>query len=268
MIIIGEKINSTLKAIRPAIEAYDVAAIQQLAKAQAEAGATYIDVNAGTFVKDEPERLKWLVETVQQVVKHPLAIDSPNPEAMRVGLMANKNGTPVLNSITAETARWEEVIPLVREFKPKIVALAMDDTGMPETAEERFNIAKRLIENLGKEGVKLDDIFIDPLVRPIGTGSHYGRVALDTIRNIKTTWPEVHITCGLSNISFGIPVRKLMNTTFMVAAIAAGMDGAILDPLDGKLMAFMYAAEALMGEDEFCMEYISQYRDGFFEGVI
>lgn len=268
MIIIGEKINSTLKAVRPAIENYDAEVIKKLAIDQTEAGATYIDVNAGTFIHDEPERLKWLVETVQSVVKTPLAIDSPNPEAMRLGLLANKNGKPVLNSITAETPRWNEVIPMVREFKTAIVALTMDDTGMPETAKERVDIAERLINNLTKEGVAIDDIFIDPLIRPIGTGSHYGHVALDTIRTIKTRWPEVHITCGLSNISFGIPMRKLMNTTFMIAAVAAGMDGAILDPLDSKMMAFMYAAEALMGADEFCMEYIMQYRDGFFDGVI
>lgn len=129
-------------------------------------------------------------------------------------------------------------------------------------------IAERLINNLHKEGVALDDIFIDPLVRPVGTGSHYGNVALETIRTIKTNFPETHITCGLSNISFGIPARKLMNTAFMVAAMASGMDGAILDPLDKQLMSFLYATDALLGRDEYCMEYITLYRDGFFDGVI
>ena len=141
----------------------------------------------------------------------------------------------------------------------------MDDNGMPESAEGRIKIAFRMIENLTKKGVKLDDIFIDPLVRPVGTGTHYGNVAIDTIRTIKKEYPDVHITCGLSNISFGIPARKVMNQTFLVAAMAAGMDGAILDPLDKKMMQFVFAAEALLDRDEYCMNYIEAYRDGLFE---
>lgn len=265
MIIIGEKINSTLKAIRPAMENYDAAAIQDLAKRQYEAGATYIDLNAGMFINDEPERLEWLVKTVQEVVDAPLAIDSPNPLALAKGLKANKNGKPLINSITDEKERYEAVAPLIAEYNTGIVALCMDDTGMPETVEDRVRIADRLIGKLLKLGPKLDDIYIDPMVRPIGTGSHYGMVAIETIRKVKTEYPEVHITCGLSNISFGIPARKIMNQAFLVAATAAGMDGAILDPLDRKLMTFVYAAEALVGRDEFCMEYLMKFREGLFE---
>lgn len=267
MIIIGEKINSTLKAVRPAMENYDAAAIQDLAKRQYEAGATFIDLNAGMFYGDEPERLEWLVKTVQEAVDAPLAIDSPNPKALEKALKANKNGKPIINSITDEKERYDTVAPLVKEYKTGIVALCMDDTGMPETTEDRVKIADRLITKLTKEGTALGDIYIDPMVRPIGTGSHYGVVAIETIRKVKTMYPEVHITCGLSNISFGIPMRKLMNQTFMVAAMAAGMDGAILDPLDKKLMAFLYATEALLGYDDFCMNYMMKFREGFFEGI-
>lgn len=265
MIIVGEKINSTLKAIRPAMENYDAAAIQDLAKKQYEAGATFIDLNAGMFINDEPERLEWLVKTVQEVVDAPLAIDSPNPVALKRGLSANKNSKPLINSITDEKERYESVIPLVIEYNTGIVALCMDDTGMPETVEDRVIIANRLINKLTKLGVKLEDIYIDPMVRPIGTGSHYGVVAIETIRKVKTEFPEVHITCGLSNISFGIPARKIMNQTFLVAAVMAGMDGAILDPLDKKLMTFVYAAEALAGKDDYCMNYLMKYREGAFE---
>jgi Methionine synthase I, cobalamin-binding domain len=265
MIIIGEKINSTLKAIRPAMENYDTAAIQDLAKKQYEAGATFIDLNAGMFINDEPERLEWLVKTAQEVVDAPLAIDSPNPLAMARALKANKNGKPVINSITDEKERYNAILPLIVEYKTGIVALCMDDTGMPETVEDRVIIAERLIEKLNKEGVNLDDIYIDPMVRPIGTGSHYGVVAIETIRKVKTEFPDVHITCGLSNISFGIPARKVMNQTFLVAAVMAGMDGAILDPLDKKLMTFVYAAEALAGKDDFCMNYLMKFREGAFE---
>lgn len=265
MIIIGEKVNSTLKAVRPAMENYDAAFIQDLAKRQYDAGATYIDVNAGMFYNDEPERLEWLVKTIQEAIDAPFAVDSPNAKALRKGLEANKNSKPIINSITDEKERYDAVMPLVVEFKTGIVALCMDDTGMPETVEDRVIIAGRLINKLTREGVALNDIYIDPMVRPIGTGSHYGTVAIETIRKVKTEFPEAHIACGLSNISFGIPARKLMNQAFLVAAVAAGMDGAILDPLDKKLMSFLYASEALMGIDDFCMNYMMKFREGSLE---
>lgn len=265
MIIIGEKINSTLKAIRPAIESYDAATIQDIAKKQYEAGATFLDVNAGMFTEDEPERLVWLVNTVQEVTGAPFSIDSPNPKAIEAALKANKNPKPIINSITDEKERYNAIMPLAVQYNTGIIALCMDDTGMPETIDERVVIAERLIEKLTKEGIALEDIYIDPLIRPIGTGSHYGIVAIETIRKVKTEFPGVHIACGLSNVSFGIPARKLMNQAFLVAAMAAGMDGAILDPLDKKLMSFVYATEALMGLDDYCMNYLTKFREGELE---
>lgn len=265
MIIIGEKINSSLKAIRPAMENYDAAAIQDLAKKQYEAGATFIDINAGMFIDDEPERVEWLVNTVQEVVDAPLAIDSPNPLALERGLKVIKKGKPIINSITDEKARFNAVMPLVIKYNTGIIALCMDDKGMPETIDERVTIAERLVDKLTKEGVKLDDIYIDPMVRPIGTGSQYGTVAIETIRKVKQEFPEAHIACGLSNISFGIPARKLVNQAFLIVAMSAGMDGAIMDPLDRKLMSFIYATEALMGQDDYCMNYLTRFREGLLE---
>ncbi|HHW32298.1 MAG TPA: methyltetrahydrofolate cobalamin methyltransferase [Clostridiaceae bacterium] len=265
MIIIGEKINSTLKAVRPAIESYDTASIQDLAKRQVLAGANYIDVNAGMFLDDEPQRLEWLVKTVQEVTDVPLSIDSPNPVAIERALKANKVSKPIINSITDEKDRFDSILPLILEYNTGIIALCMDDSGMPETVDERVTIAERLISKLTGQGINISDIYIDPMVRPIGTGSHYGIVAIETIRKVKTEFPDVHITCGLSNVSFGIPARKLMNQTFLVAAMSAGMDGAILDPLDKKLMSFLYAAEALLGRDEYCMNYLTKFREGELE---
>ncbi len=265
MIIIGEKINSTLKSIRPAMEAKDRDVIVDLAKAQVAAGASFIDVNAGMFQEREVEILEWVIDVLQEAIDAPFAIDSPDPKAVLAGLKRNKNGKPIINSITGEKARFNAIMPLVAEYKAGVIALCMDDTGMPETSEERVKIAEKLIKNLTKEGVQLSDIYIDPLIRPIGTGSHYGRVALDTIRKVKSEYPEVHIACGLSNISFGIPARKTINQTFLVAAMTCGMDGAILDPLDKKLMTFLYAAEALLGKDEYCMNFITKFRKGLLE---
>ena len=156
-------------------------------------------------------------------------------------------------------------MPLAVEYKTGIIALCMDDSGMPETVDDRLSVAESLIEKLTKEGIDFEDIYIDPMVRPVGTGSHYGVVAIETIRKVKLEFPEVHIACGLSNISFGLPARKIMNQVFLIAAMAAGMDGAILDPLDKKLMTYLYAGEALLGRDDFCMEYLTKFREGELE---
>jgi len=265
MIIIGEKLNSTLKAIRPAMENYDSAAIKDLALKQYNAGATYIDVNAGMFLDDEPDRLVWLINTVQEITDAPFSIDSPNPKAIEAALKANKNPKPIINSITDEKERYNSILPLAVQYKTSIIALCMDDGGMPETVDDRVSIAERLIEKLTKEGLPLSDIYIDPMVRPVGTGSHYGVVAIETIRKVKAEFPEVHIACGLSNVSYGLPARKLVNQAFLVAAMAAGMDGAILDPLDRKLMSFIYATEALLGIDDYCENYLTKFREGEIE---
>jgi len=151
------------------------------------------------------------------------------------------------------------------EYKTSVIALCMDDTGMPETVADRLKIADRIIGKLTDKGLCPSDIYIDPMIRPISTGSNYGTVALETIRNVKSKYPDVHIACGLSNISYGLPGRKILNQAFLIAAMTSGMDGAILDPLDKKLMTFLYATEALLGYDEFCMNYLSKYRDGSLE---
>ena len=265
MIIIGEKINSTIKSIMSAIESQDTAFIKKLAKDQHEAGAQYIDVNAGMFLDEEPEKLAWLIETIQSDCSAPFSIDSPNSKALLAGLKANKNGKPIINSITDEKNRYDSVLPLAVEYNARVIALCMDDKGMPETVKDRVIIAARLIDKLTKSGINIGDIFIDPMVRPIGTGSQFGNVAIETIRTIKTEYPEAHIACGLSNISFGIPARKVMNQAFLIAAMSAGMDGAILDPLDKRLMTFLYAGEALFGHDEYCMDFLTKYREGELE---
>ncbi len=265
MIIVGEKLNSTLKAIRPAMENRDTQAIVDLAKKQVEAGASYIDLNAGMFHGTEIEVLTWLVETVQQAVDTPLAIDSPNPEAIKAALRANKNPKPLINSITDETERFNQIAPLLAEHEAGIIALCMDDNGMPECTEDRVRIADSLINKLTKLGVKHSDIYIDPMIRPIGTGSHYGQVAINTMRQVKEKFPEVHIMCGLSNISFGLPARKILNQVFLISAMSAGMDGAILDPLDKKLMTFLYAGEAILGLDDYCLNYLEKFREGLIE---
>jgi cobalamin-dependent methionine synthase I len=252
MIIIGELINASRKAIKAAIEAQDAESIQKVAKEQADAGADYIDVNAGIFVGKEPEYLKWLVETVQQATDKPCAIDSPDPAAIEMALSVHK-GTPMINSISLEKERYEKLMPIVANTDMKVIALCMSDAGMPQTVDDRMKIADELVGGLLKNNVKVENIFVDPLVQPLSVDGTFGVEFINTIEKIVATFPGIHTACGLSNISYGLPARKFMNQTFMTMAIAKGLDGAIINPLDKKMMANIIAAEALAGRDNFCM---------------
>jgi 5-methyltetrahydrofolate corrinoid/iron sulfur protein methyltransferase len=264
MIIIGELINASRKAIKAAIEAQDAAAIQQAAKDQAEAGADYIDVNAGVFVGKEPEYLKWLVETVQAAVDKPCAIDSPDPAAVEAALAVHK-GTPMINSISLEKERYEKLMPIIAGTDMKVIALCMSDKGMPRTVDDRMQIADELVDGLQKNNVKIENIFMDPLVQPISVENTFGVEFINAIEKIVTAYPGIHTACGLSNISYGLPARKFMNQTFMTMAIAKGLDGAIINPLDRRMMASIIAAEALAGKDGFCANYLDAFRAGMFD---
>jgi len=264
MLIVGERINSSRKAVQPAVESKDSTFIQDIAKKQVEAGANYIDVNAGTFLSQEPEYLEWLVKTVQEAVGVPLCIDSPNPQAAERAIRACQK-TPMVNSISGESKRLEQMLPLVKKHDCKVIALCMDDGGIPEKAEERFGVASRLLEELEKEGVERSRVFFDPLIYPVSTGGHFGLVALETIRLIKSSLPGTQTVCGLSNISHGLPNRKILNQAFLVMCMAAGLDAVILDPLDRRMMALLLASKALLGKDEFCSNYIAAHRAGKLE---
>lgn len=264
MIIVGELINASRKAIGAAIEAQDVEAIQKIARDEFEAGAHYIDVNAGVFVGKEPEYLTWIVKNVQESVDAPCAIDSPDPKAIEAALTVHK-GVPMINSISLEKDRYEKLMPIISGTDFKVVALCMSDEGMPETTDQRMAIADKLVNNLVKNGIPLDHIYVDPLVQPVSTNNRFGVEFLDAVEKIITTFEGIHTMCGLSNISYGLPKRKFINQTFMIMAIARGLDGAIINPLDNKMMASILAAETLAGKDDYCMEYLNAYRAKKFE---
>lgn len=264
MIIIGELINSTRTSIKKAIEEKDARYIQDIARKQAEHGADYIDVNAGAFVYDEVEYLVWLTETVQDAVDKPLALDSPRAEALREALKVHR-GTPLINSITAEKQRYEEIVPLVKEYKAKVLALCMSDAGMPETSAERLQVAEQLMADLERDGVAPENVFFDPLIKPISVDGEYGFQALETIAGIAGWNKGVHITCGLSNISFGLPHRALLNRTFLVMAMERGLDSALIDPLDREIIKSIKTAEVLLNRDAYGMEYLKASRAGLLD---
>lgn len=264
MIIIGELINASRKAIGAAIEGKDAETIKKVARDQFEAGANFIDVNAGIFVGEEPAYLEWLVRTVQEEVDAPCAIDSPDPKAIEAGLAVHK-GTPMINSISLEKERYDKLLPILAGTDLRVIALCMSDEGMPETVEDRLKIADKLVNGLIQKNVKVENIFVDPLVQPISVNNTFGVEFLNSVEGIMKRFPGIHTACGLSNISYGLPARKFMNQIFMAMAIAKGLDGAIMNPLDQKMMANIIAAEALAGKDKFCMNYLKSFRAKKFE---
>src|SRR5271157_1211832 len=260
MLIIGEKINSSIPSTAAAIEKRDADYIRRLARDQVEAGAGMIDVNAGTFVGEEVALLKWLINLVQEVTDVPLCVDSPNPVALKAALPLHR-GKALVNSISLEAGRYESVLPVVTESGASVVALCMDDRGIPNDAQGRIDIACRLADKLGAEGISTGDIYFDVLVQPISVNDTFGAAAIDAVKGIRRRIPGAHTTCGLSNVSFGLPERKLLNSAFAVTLICAGMDTLIIDPLDRRIMAVIAAARAVSGQDEFCDEYLRAYRN-------
>lgn len=266
MLIIGERINSSRKRIAPAVENRDAEFIVGEAGMQLDAGADYVDVNAGTFGPDkEPGLLCWLVETVQGAHDCRLSLDSPNPEAIEPALKLHK-GKALINSISLEKARYDNLMPLVRDHGTDVVAMCADDEhGMPTDLETKLLVAGTLIEKLTADGVPLENIYVDPLVFPIATDSAYGNVVLAAIQQIMARYPGVHTIVGLSNISHGLPFRFQINQMFLTLAMGRGLDGAILDPTDKRLMANLITSNALLGHDEFCMNYIQAHQGGKLE---
>ena len=259
--IIGERINSSRSSIARAIENRDEAFIQQEARLQHEAGADYIDVNAGTFLNDEPECLSWLVRTVQAAVDAPLSLDSPDPLALKAALREHR-GTAIINSITFERERMEAMVPLILEYSCGVIGLAIDSIQIPVEAEKKCDIASRLVEALTAAGVKPESIYIDPVVQPVSVVGNEGVETLKAVSMIRAHLPDVHVVCGIRNVSFQLPDRSLIDAIFLPMAMAAGIDTAFANPCDSATIRALTAAEALLGTDDFCIRYIRAYREG------
>jgi cobalamin-dependent methionine synthase I len=264
MKIIGEKINGTRKAVKEAVLSRDATFIEKLACSQAEAGSTWIDVNAGTAAEREGDDLIWLAETVQAVVDKPLCLDSANPAAIAAALPHVKKA-PLINSISGEANRLSGVLPLAAQAGGGVIALAMDDKGIPATVDGRLAIVNTLIDATRGAGIPDEQVYVDPLVMTIGASGDAARVALATVRAVKAAFPKVHFTSGLSNVSYGLPVRTLINRAFLTLMLEAGLDSAILDPLDRELRKALLAAEAVLGIDRHCLAYTRAYRAGLLE---
>ncbi len=262
MIIIGEKINGFVPRTGQAIEEKDGDYIQMIAKQQSEAGADFLDCCPATDV-GALETMKWMVDLIEEVSDTPICLDSPGADVL-VESFGFVSRPGMINSVSIAGDKIEKIFPLIKGTDWKVVAMLDDEEGIPETAEGRVDCFKRLLGKMEEYDIKPDQVFIDPLVETLGTNEESLITFAKVCRDARELCPDIHITSGLSNISFGLPSRKSINMGFMVLAMQAGMDSAIVDPLNRDMMGLIYATDALLGNDEYCMEYLTAYREGLF----
>ena len=258
--VIGERINPTgrkLLAEEMANGNYD--RVQSDAIAQIEAGATMLDVNAGIPLANEPKILAESIQLIQSFTDIPLSIDSSIVEALEAGL-AVYQGKALVNSVTGEEERLEVVLPLVKKYGAAVVAISNDETGISEDPNERFKVAKKIVERAADYGIDRQDVVVDPLIMPVGAINLAGRSALDLIIRLRSEL-KVNTTCGASNISFGLPNRHGMNAAFLSMAAGAGMTSAIMNPLHSEEMTAILGANVMNGVDPECRKWIKKFRE-------
>jgi cobalamin-dependent methionine synthase I len=262
MLVIGESINGTIEKVGQAILDRNEAYLRELVRTQQERGADCLDVNAGVAGGNEIEDLPWLTQLVQKEVTIPLMIDSANPEALKAALSVYRHSEPpILNSISGEEEKWNKLHPVLVERGCNAVVLLMDDRGIPKTIDERMAIAQTLFARLTKMKISPRYLYFDPLVLSVAVEPEAGIVALETIRRLRLTYPDSHVICGLSNVSMGLPGRRLINRTFLNMAICAGLDTLLVDVRDQALLSSIYASKVLVHQDAYCMEYLKAYRE-------
>jgi 5-methyltetrahydrofolate--homocysteine methyltransferase len=259
-VVIGERINPTgRKRVLAALQAGNFDIVRKDAQKQVAAGATVLDVNAGVPGADEPVLLKQVMQEVMAVSDVPLCIDTADPDALAAALSAYQ-GKALVNSVNGEERALNAVLPIVKEHGAAVIGLCMDDDGIPETPEQRLKVAAKIIERAGQLGIPVEDIVIDPLALTMGADSNAGRVVLETTALVVKEFGS-NITMGASNISFGLPDRKYINSTFIAMAILAGLTCPITNPLVAEVNIAVKAADLSMGRDEYSMNWITAFRE-------
>jgi len=264
MIVIGEKINGAIPSVAKAIAERNADWIRNLAKIQADAGADFIDVCA-SVKDDEVETMRWLIELVQEVTDTPICIDSPDASVC-VACMPFCNKPGMINSVSMEGDKCDVVFSAIEGTPWQCVAL-LCGKGIPKSAEERLDVFTQIMAKAKQYNIAPSRLHIDPLVEMLCTSEDGISMVVEVIQSVKEQYPAIHVTGAVSNISFNLPVRKVLNQAFLVLSMNAGMDSAVLDPTNRDMMGMMYATEAMLGLDDYCMEYIGAYREGIFGPV-
>lgn len=256
--VIGERINPTgRKAFAEELRGGDLSTVTLDAHAQVQAGADVLDVNAGIPLVDEPELLKAMLRTVQEAVDVPICIDSSVIEALEAGLSVYE-GRALVNSVTAEDERLQEILPLVAKHGAAVIGLANDETGIPETPQKRLECARKIVEAAGDHGIAAQDVVIDPLAMTVGADTEAVTITLETISLIRDEL-GVNMCLGASNVSFGLPQRHVLNAAFLPMAMAAGLTSAIMNTAPVCVEA-VRAADLLLGHDAWGASWIAAHR--------
>ena len=260
MIIIGEKLNGSIPSVAKAIAERDADLIRERAKKQAEAGATFLDVCASVEEDVEVETLKWMIDLVQEVTDTPICVDSPSAKSCVAAIPFCKR-PGLVNSVSLEGNKIDTIFPVIADTDWECVALLCDNDGIPDSVERRMKVFHGIMEKAKEYNIAPSRLHIDPLVVTLSTDQTALTVFAECCRQIKAEYPDIHITSGLSNISFGLPTRKNINQAFMVLAMNAGMDSAIVDPTNKNMIGMIYATNALLERDEYCLDYIDKFKD-------
>lgn len=257
--IIGERINPTRrKKLAESMAQGDFSVVQEDARRQVEAGAHVLDVNAGIPGVDEPALLRGAVQAVMEVVDAPLCIDTANPEALEAAL-AVYPGKALINSTTAEEKMMTRVLPLAKKYGAAVIGVITDENGIPASPEARLEVARKLVARAGVYGVPPEDIVIDCLALTVGADHYAGKITLDSMQLVRKEL-GVNLNLGASNVSFGLPDRKIINVAYLALAIARGLTTAITDPTVPEIQTTLLACDLLMGRDEYAMRWIKAYR--------
>jgi 5-methyltetrahydrofolate--homocysteine methyltransferase len=257
--VIGERINPTgRKVFAEELRGGDLSTAEKDAVAQVEAGADMLDVNAGIPLVDEPELLKAMLGAVQGAVEVPICIDSSVISALEAGLSVYE-GKALVNSVTGEDDRLEEILPLVARYGAAVIGLANDETGIPETPQQRLDIARKIVAAAGDHGIPPEDVVIDPLAMTVGAATDAVTITLETISRIRDEL-GVNMCLGASNVSFGLPRRHTLNAAFLPMAMAAGLTSAIMSCAP-EVVGAVRASDLLLGHDEWGARWIASYRE-------
>jgi len=262
MVIIGERINPTgRKKMAAALELGNLKVVQEAAIKQVKEGAHVLDVNVGVSGINEPLVLKEVIQIVREVTQVPLCIDSALPKAIEAGLEVYQ-GKALVNSVNGEERKLKEVLPIVKQYGAAVIGLTMDDAGIPKKAERRLEIAEAILNAAQKEGIPAEDLVIDPLAMAIGTDHE---TAVETLKALRLIRDKLGLnqTLGVSNISFGLPERHPINSIFLALAAMNGLTCSIVDPTIWEMRRAALITDLLLGKDEFCMKFISAFREKF-----
>ena len=263
MITVGENINGTIPEVKKIMLDQDRDGLLKLTKSQVSAGSTFIDVNVGTGIgsqENELAAMKWAIDVIQKEMDIPICIDSADPLIIEKGLEIRNSNSSLINSVKADDKNLKKIVRLAKHHNTKLVGLAMNETGILETENERLNACKKIAGVCHENGFPMENLYFDPLVIPISADARQGMVTLKTISAIKREFPDAKTIMGLSNVSYGLPGRSRLNAAFLYMAIYAGLDAVILNPLDEEVMSAVKTAHAITGQDRHFRRYMRSFR--------